>query len=383
MCLKTSLVASGLVLWACCGVSNGGDQGVCIDPSLISSFAGDGGNILRFSVSGTTLMSPENDGLHLYDIQDPSQPFYLGTWSSSGRAFDAELVDDLLVIANVDEGLQLVDVSDPSAPMLLGSFDTIGQGLSVEVVGDIAYLAGADQGLYVFDISTPATPMLLMQVSTNDYASHLEIDGDRMFVADREGGLMAMDISDPASPVVLGSVGYENAYAQDVTIGDGFAYIADLQTDMVIVDISDLTSMQVAGTYTDLPARFESVTYQDGYLYIGRDWVGLEIFDMSDPLVPVFVSSYDTPNEANWVRVQGEVAYVADRSSMIVLDIENTCVASCDGDLDGDGQITFLDISAWLVAYLGGDPLADLDGNGLINQFDAVLLISYYDQGCP
>lgn len=55
----------------------------------------------------------------------------------------------------------------------------------------------------------------------------------------------------------------------------------------------------------------------------------------------------------------------------------------CLVDFTGDGQLNFFDVSAFLSAYQGADPIADLNGDGLFNFFDVSSFLVGYNAGCP
>jgi hypothetical protein len=55
----------------------------------------------------------------------------------------------------------------------------------------------------------------------------------------------------------------------------------------------------------------------------------------------------------------------------------------CVPDLTNDGELNFLDISAFLSAYQIQDPIADMTGDGLFNFLDVSRYLSLYGIGCP
>ena len=57
--------------------------------------------------------------------------------------------------------------------------------------------------------------------------------------------------------------------------------------------------------------------------------------------------------------------------------------ATCVVDYTGDGTLDFFDVSAFLSAYSGSDPIADLNSDGEFNFFDVSLFLSLFTQGCP
>ena len=57
----------------------------------------------------------------------------------------------------------------------------------------------------------------------------------------------------------------------------------------------------------------------------------------------------------------------------------NTCVA----DMNGDGQLNFFDVSAFLMNFGDQDSSADFNGDGLFNFFDVSAFLSAFNAGCP
>ncbi len=56
---------------------------------------------------------------------------------------------------------------------------------------------------------------------------------------------------------------------------------------------------------------------------------------------------------------------------------------NCPADLTGEGQLNFLDVSAFLSAYGNMDPIADFEPDGLFNFLDVSAFLSAYAMGCP
>ncbi|MEO1584149.1 MAG: GC-type dockerin domain-anchored protein [Planctomycetota bacterium] len=54
----------------------------------------------------------------------------------------------------------------------------------------------------------------------------------------------------------------------------------------------------------------------------------------------------------------------------------------CPADVNGDGQLTPADFSAWIAAFNAGDPAADQNGDGLITPSDFSAWIANYNAGC-
>lgn len=58
-------------------------------------------------------------------------------------------------------------------------------------------------------------------------------------------------------------------------------------------------------------------------------------------------------------------------------------IAGCTGDLTGDGELDFLDVSAFLNAYSVEDPSVDFNADGIFNFFDVSAFLQAFSNGCP
>jgi len=58
-------------------------------------------------------------------------------------------------------------------------------------------------------------------------------------------------------------------------------------------------------------------------------------------------------------------------------------VADCPADFTGEGDLNFLDVSAFLTAYGNGDPSADFVPDGNFNFLDVSAFLTAYGNGCP
>ncbi len=63
--------------------------------------------------------------------------------------------------------------------------------------------------------------------------------------------------------------------------------------------------------------------------------------------------------------------------------IPDSCENPCPADLDGNGELSFFDISAFLTAFTANDPIADFTNDGNFNFFDVSAFLAAYSAGCP
>lgn len=104
--------------------------------------------------------------------------------------------------------------------------------------------------------------------------------------------------------------------------------------------------------------------------------------------------SYDAltePADQNWDTSIGyigndrrvyTIAYdaSADTNAVVVL-VPNTSI--CAADLTLDGELNFLDISAFLSSFNAGDQSVDFDQSGSLNFLDVSAFLSMFSDGCP
>lgn len=64
-------------------------------------------------------------------------------------------------------------------------------------------------------------------------------------------------------------------------------------------------------------------------------------------------------------------------------DDEHFVQLACPADLNGDGMLSFFDVSDYINRYTSGSLRADWNDDGMLNFFDVSGFISDYGQGCP
>jgi hypothetical protein len=80
--------------------------------------------------------------------------------------------------------------------------------------------------------------------------------------------------------------------------------------------------------------------------------------------------------------------HVSDRSSFDTGTVTQVClttttVPACPPDLNGDGELDFFDVSAFLGAINTGAPDGDFNGDGFFDFFDVSAFLNAFTAGCP
>ena len=103
-------------------------------------------------------------------------------------------------------------------------------------------------------------------------------------------------------------------------------------------------------------------------------WVNFAGGSLASPANPARIESnrfhgYAWGENIGWINLDDDTVYVA---------LEN-----CPADLNGDGQLDFFDVSAFLSAFGMMDPIADFSQDGNFDFFDVSAFLQLFGQGCP
>jgi hypothetical protein len=354
-----------------------------------------GADIHHVFVDGELACVASNDGpFHILDISDQTNPIVAGISETSFSVEDVSIASNYAYI--VGDRLRMFDISNPSQPLLSGTSGSL-YGVHLFLDGNYAYVAAGYYGLRIIDVSNPTNPTLTGEYPLEGTAYDVFVSGDYAYVGDWDT-LQVINISDPSAPTL--TAGYpipsaDECYVRHIDISGNHAYLNCLCRDdyntfyakLFIINISDPTNPYYVGEYNDVTTfmvsefyAVGSVSIQGKYAYIADGFDGLQVIDISIPSSPSFVADYNTPGKAIHTFVDGYNIYVADETSLVLLesDFGLTC-----GDANGDGLINVGD-PVFLINYIfrggaGPDPVCTGDANGDsdTNVGDAVYLIAH------
>lgn len=136
-------------------------------------------------------------------------------------------------------------------------------------------------------------------------------------------GFVVVDVSDPTRIRQVTSLPFlDGGDVSGIALKGSTAYLANIN-GLQTVDISDPLHPTLIGSH-DTPGSANYVKIIGTTAYIADGWDGgLQIFDVSDPTNPSSLGSYDTPKNALALDVQEGTAYVADVSSLQIIDVSD------------------------------------------------------------
>jgi len=300
-----------------------------IVPSLVGSYDTTGYAYDVTVVGSLAYVADYASGLQIIDVSTPSAPTLVGTYNTSGYAYGVAVAGSMAYVADYDSGLQIIGVSNPSAPTLVGTYDTPGRAYGVAVVGSLAYVADYYNGLQIIDVSDPSAPTLVGTRDTMGYASGVTVVGSLAYVADYAYGLEIIDVSTPSTPTLIGNYNTPDS-ARAVSVVGSLAYVADYSTGIQIIDVSTPSAPTLVSSYVT-PASATDVVVIGSLAYVAEYSAGIQIIDVSNPSAPTPVGNYDTPGSARAVVVVGSLAYVADYSTGLqIIDVATSGVPVLD-----------------------------------------------------
>ncbi|MDF1869132.1 MAG: choice-of-anchor B family protein [Phycisphaerales bacterium] len=193
--------------------------------------------------------------------------------------------------------------------------------------------------------------------------------------------------------------------------GSGRCYLTDNVAGNSDVDggTTTLTSPAMDATGEGTPTLSYDLWYSnnigevDDTIFIdisnnnGGSWQALDSIGPGDPAAGGGWNTYSFDlsqiftNPSNQVRIRfragdtgaGSVVEAAvDAVSIELVSCENS-TNPCPADITGDGNLNFLDVSAFLAAFGNQEPLADFQQDGNFNFLDVSAFLAAFGNGCP
>jgi hypothetical protein len=268
-------------------------------------------------------VAAHTDGARTIDVSDPANPAMMGGVDTPEYSRTIWAAGDYVYTGDESSGIQVIDTSNPYSPSVMGRVNTSGSSSTVAALGDVVYIADSAGGVNVVDISDIDAPASLGAVATAD-ANDIDVSGSLLVVADGEtGGVVILDaaIPDVAAPVILGSVATTNAL--DVQVMGTLAYVADGAGGVVVIDVADPAVPVVMGSVLVIGDAV-ALDLFGTMAYVAINEAGyFQLVDVSDPAVPVARGFVDTPDVSTGVVATATRAYVMNRVSVQVVDVQD------------------------------------------------------------
>jgi hypothetical protein len=263
-----------------------------------------------------------NLGLMIVDLTNPLSPSTASVTSAGlSYATSIQVVGDHAYVAD-DQGIHVFDVTDRTQPAALHVIPTSVRLTALDVAGALAVGSnGLFNELIMLDVTDPAAPRLLSRNMMDAPVHNLQVVGNHVILANDFRGLAIWDISDPTQPVEVGLSGA--SVALDVAAVGDYAYVAGGDGGLTVFDIHN-RGMPTPVMTQPTSNRAERVFVQDGRAYVLMGYSGLEVYDVSAPENPVLVGAFsEVFDETLALAVQGDRLYVGSGSTVQVVDFSD------------------------------------------------------------
>ncbi len=156
------------------------------------------------------------------------------------------------------------------------------------------------------------------------------------------------------------------------------------------------TGDQIAKVFPDTPEEYEyfgaSLSISNGFIAVGaenedKDEVlrvgSVYLFDLqTGEQLAKLLPSDTTRNRyfGDSVSLDGSDLIVGSFGAVYIYNIQSLV---CPADLTGEGDLNFLDVSAFLTAFGNQDSIADFEEDGSFNFLDVSAYLASFGKGCP
>lgn len=196
-----------------------------------------------------------------------------------------------------------------------------GVSYTMEMKGDIVFTTDGGM-LQIYDFSNIATPVLLSEIFSANLVYDLRIIENRAYVASYEGSLIIFDISDLSNPQKLGEVETVEGL-NSVDVKGNYAYLASHENGFTIVDVADAKNPAVVN-HMNLGSNLHKVLVHENHVFISGLDFGIAAYSLDNPVIPFFVSSFDTISYEPDMEVIGNRLYAASSGNgILILDISD------------------------------------------------------------
>jgi hypothetical protein len=301
------------------------------EPHIIGSY--DTGAPVAVCIADNKAYVADNTrgGLKILDIADSMNPRLVGSCNTAGVRHDISVHGDYAYITSGNSGLQIFNVSDPFNPVLLTTYPGSGSAWKLYISGNYAYIGYSTyisefNGLKIIDISDPRNPSIVgsYEIHSTGGIRGIQVQGNYAYLADTRTGLLVLNISDPSQPVLSGIYQLDNLMMHDVAVRGNYAYAAVWEEGLYVIDITNNSSPILAGT-CPIHRGAGTISLVGDYCYITNIY-GIHVIDIAHPTDPLVVDSCATPSLSLDSAPYGEIVYVADWRSLVILSTPYTAI---------------------------------------------------------
>lgn len=206
-------------------------------------------------------------------------------------------------------------------PRVIGLVPDAGTAKDLAVVDGYVYVAASDFGLSNFSIRPGGTVAPVGVADPPFNGEQIDIDNGLAVFSSGSLGLRIVDVSNPAAPLHKAVI---SGTFRAAGIGNGRLYAIESTTsgaELVVFNLSNPANPTQQSRLKVGNSAVAHVNVVGTRLYISLWQDGLRIVDVANPAAPSILGTYDTSSFAWETLVTSTTAFVADGSSLLVLDV--------------------------------------------------------------
>ena len=249
----------------------------------------------------------------------------LAHWYTLGSAYDIEVLDDMLYVANAANGMATIKIDNTTGKFrLVESQKRIETGRvwkHVKVFGN--YIYATDGNFIIVAIARADSPYLVSQYQTS-YAQSVTGHGSLAYIARSSMGVEIVDVSDLGNPQRIAILDTPGS-AQDISVSRNFAYLADGEGGFQVLGIDPPRLPQLIASLPDSSDGFSKRIEMSGDLVIMADgFGGVRVVDVFNPAVPREISRFNTSSFVQDLYIEDNLVFLVDSGQGVkVIDISD------------------------------------------------------------
>ena len=239
------------------------------------------------------LINEQAHGIHVYDVQDRTNPVEVAFYNIAGN-FDMAIKDDVLFADNVVD-LLAIDITNITNPTIISRYENFNEVWEPE-----------DQRYHAYNVKS--NQVEIVDCSDPDFGRNNFWRGGVFF---NEFDVAAESFGDVVAPGGSGgsNVGIGGSFARFTIAMDHLYTVNEFSLNVWTFHGNELSKENT----NNLGWGIETIFPYEDKLFIGSN-SGMFIFDNSNPVAPVMLSAFEHARACDPVVVSGNTAYVTLRN---------------------------------------------------------------------
>ena len=249
----------------------------------------------------------------------------LAHWYTLGSAYDIEVLDDMLYVANAANGMATIKIDNTTGKFrLVESQKRIETGRvwkHVKVFGN--YIYATDGNFIIVAIARADSPYLVSQYQTS-YAQSVTGHGSLAYIARSSMGVEIVDVSDLGNPQRIAILDTPGS-AQDISVSRNFAYLADGEGGFQVLGIDPPRLPQLIASLPDSSGGFSKrIEMSEDLVIMADGFGGVRVVDVFNPAVPREISRFNTSSFVQDLYIEDNLVFLVDSGQGVkVIDISD------------------------------------------------------------